>query len=256
MEMAGLLDQGVIALTVAQADEGASGVSLLQTIAAGGAIGFLIIIVSFVALALVVRHLLQLREQNLAPGEIVDELHELLGRGDVPGAIAYCEDDENDCFLARTIGGGLKRAQKSPFGALELRGALEESGAQEVSKLYRSTDGLNLIAGVAPMLGLLGTVVGMVGAFNTISSADGFARPDQLAGDISKALVTTLMGLVLAIPCMAAFTYFRNRIDALAGDIAEIVDELATHLDEGSSRPQQQARPTPKAAPAAGSSAG
>ena len=142
--------------------------------------------------------------------------------------------------------------RRSPFGALELKGALEEAGQEQVARLYRSTDGLGLIAAIAPMLGLLGTVVGMVGAFDTLSAAEGFARPDQLAGDISKALVTTLMGLTLAIPCMAAFTYFRNRIDSLASSIALQVDEMAAHLEGADVHTAPPARPaTPGRGPGA-----
>ncbi|MEC9372837.1 MAG: MotA/TolQ/ExbB proton channel family protein [Planctomycetota bacterium] len=216
---------------LAQDSAGEGGVSVLEMIAAGGAIGYVIILLSVGALALVVRHMLQIRESSLAPADAVDAIHDSLAKGDVAGAIRYCDDEDNDSFLTRVVGAGLKRMRRSPFGALELKGAMEEAGQEQVARLYRSTDGLGLIAAIAPMLGLLGTVVGMVGAFDTISSAAGFARPDQLAGDISQALVTTLMGLTLAIPCMAAFTFFRNRIDALATSVAAIIEELTTHLD-------------------------
>jgi len=73
---------------------------------------------------------------------------------------------------------------------------------------------------------------GINGAFSTISTAEGVGRSDALAGDISLALVTTIMGLILAIPTTAAVTYFRNRIDGLATDIATIVDDLALHLEQ------------------------
>lgn len=85
------------------------------------------------------------------------------------------------------------------------------------------------------MLGLLGTVVGINGAFATMSASQGFATPDQLAGDISLALVTTIMGLTLAIPTMAAVAFFRNRIDSLASDVGVIVDDLALHIEQGAS---------------------
>jgi biopolymer transport protein ExbB len=104
------------------------------------------------------------------------------------------------------------------------------------------------------MLGLLGTVVGMVGAFNTISSTEGFARPDQLAGDISQALVTTLMGLILAIPATAAFTYFRNRIDHFASEIGTIVEDLAVLAERAETQqpaPQAPAQPQQQTAPGA-----
>ncbi len=216
--------------TLAQ-DAAPGGVSVLELIAAGGTIAYLIIALSIAALALVVMHVVQLRAATLAPPDIVDELDDLLSRGETDAALRFCRDDEHDCFLTRVFGAGLTRCKRSVFGWLELKGALEEAGQEQVARLFRSTDGLGLIAAIAPMLGLLGTVLGMVGAFDTISASEGFARPDQLAGDISKALVTTLMGLSLAIPATAAFTYFRNRIDALSGEIAGTIEELAAHLD-------------------------
>ena len=129
------------------------------------------------------------------------------------------------------------RCARSPFGFLELKTALQEAGQQQVARLYRSTDGIGLIASVAPMLGLLGTVVGMVGAFDTISTTEGFAKPDQLAGDISQALISTVLGLIVAIPATAVYTYFRNRIDAATSDIAEMIEDLSAHLEGGGQTP-------------------
>jgi len=183
-------------------------------------------------------HLVRIREGALAPPPVVDELDALLSKGDVDGALAACDRPENQCFLSSVMAAGLSRYRRSPFGALELKGALEEAGQEHLARLYRSTDGLALIAGIAPMLGLLGTVVGLNGAFSTISATEGFARPDQLAGDISLALITTIQGLVVAIPLTAVVTYFRNRIDALASDVASVVDELALHIEGGPSVPK------------------
>ncbi|MEM7756462.1 MAG: MotA/TolQ/ExbB proton channel family protein, partial [Planctomycetota bacterium] len=106
-------------------------------------------------------------------------------------------------------------------------------GQQQVARLYRMTDVIGLIAGIAPMLGLLGTVVGMVGAFDTIAVTEGPVRPDALAGNISEALITTVLGLIVAIPATAVYTYLRNRIDALAAEAGEIMEELAVHLEGG-----------------------
>ncbi|MCA9300862.1 MAG: MotA/TolQ/ExbB proton channel family protein, partial [Phycisphaerales bacterium] len=90
---------------------------------------------------------------------------------------------------------------------------------------------IGLIATVAPMLGLLGTVVGMVGAFETIGLTDGVTHADELAGSISTALITTVMGLIVAIPTTAVFTFLRNRIDHFASEVAQITEDLAAHLE-------------------------
>lgn len=204
--------------------------SLLEYIQAGGAIGYVIILLSFVAVALIVVQLIRLRIGTLAPPEAVQRLDQMLRENDTEGAIAYCAEPGNDSLLTRMFGAALERCSKSPFGLLELRSALEEAGQEQVARLHRATDPIGLIAAVAPMLGLLGTVVGMVGAFDTIAGTQGFARPDQLAGYISLALITTVQGLIVAIPCTAMYTYLKNRIDHLAGDVGAIVEELSSHL--------------------------
>lgn len=227
---------------------GVGGMSILDFVRAGGTIGYVILFLSVVAVALGVVLALQIRAASLAPEHVVDGLTKLVKERRIDRAIAFCDDAENDSFLAHIMSAGLTRYVRSPFGALELKSALEEAGAEQVARLYRWTDALALIASIAPMLGLLGTVVGINGAFSTISRSQGFARPDQLAGDIALALVTTIMGLVLAIPATAALTFFRNRIDALASDVAAIADDIAAHLEEvPSARPATPRAPTASA---------
>jgi biopolymer transport protein ExbB len=219
----------ILGQTQAPAEE--SSKSLLDHVISGGPIGFTIIMISFLLLGLIVFHLIQIRASKMAPPAIVAALDRLLASGDIKGATAYCQDPENDCFLTRVFGSALMRCARSPFGFLELRSALEEAGQEHVSRYYRAVDGIGLIAAVAPMLGLLGTVVGMVGAFETISTTEGFAKPDELAGSISVALITTVLGLIVAIPATAVFTFFRNRIDSLASHVAEVTEDISAHLE-------------------------
>ncbi|GAB4555803.1 MAG: MotA/TolQ/ExbB proton channel family protein [Phycisphaerales bacterium] len=225
---------------------GGGGMSALEFLGAGGVIGYIIMALSFVAVALIIVHLAQIRRSALAPPELIERLDELLSRGRVDEAMRACEESPDRSFLAIVVGAGLSRYRRSPFGALELKQALEEAGQDRVARLYRSTDALALVANIAPMLGLLGTVVGINGAFASMNTAEGFARPDQLAGDISLALVTTIMGLSLAIPTQAVVTFFRNRIDALASDVGTVIDTLASHLERGSGT-----QPAPVGAPSA-----
>lgn len=211
--------------------------SLFDSIQDGGGIGYVIILLSFVALGLIGRDLFRLRRAKLAPPEVAGRLEELLKKGDVRGAVQVCRDPASDSFLARVFGSALVRCARSPFGMLEIKTALEEAGQLESAKLYRATDGVGLIASIAPMLGLLGTVVGMVGAFDTISVTQGVAKPDQLAGSISQALVTTVMGLLVAIPATAAYSYLRNRIDALVSEVAQTSEDLAALVEQRSQGP-------------------
>lgn len=215
--------------------------SLLQYIHDGGFLSYVLVCISFVAVALVIRNLIILSRGRLAPPEVFDRLSGLLRENDVEGALAYTAAPENNSFLTRVFGSALLRCSRSPFGFLELRTALEESGSREADRLHRTNDGIGIIAAIGPMLGLLGTVIGMIGAFATIGQLEGTARSHQLAVFMSIALVNTAEGLIVAIPCTVAFALFRRHIDHLVAEIAGHIEELTRYLEQ-----------TPGEAPAAG----
>ncbi|MEZ6165309.1 MAG: MotA/TolQ/ExbB proton channel family protein [Phycisphaerales bacterium] len=205
--------------------------SLLEYIRQGGPIGWIIIAISLAAIAMIGAQLFRIRRDRLAPPELLVDLRSLLSDGNIEGAIRRCGEEPGSSYLARVVGAGLSRASRSAFGMLELRSSVDETGQLEVDRLYRLTDGIGLIASVAPMLGLLGTVVGMVGAFDAITLSDGPARPDELAGSISQALITTVLGLIVAIPSTAMYTFLRNRIDHLTTEIDEEIEEVISPLE-------------------------
>jgi len=238
-----------------------SGETILDMVQKGGVVGYIIIGLSIVALVLIIMHLVQIREKALLPPEQLESIEALLSRGDASGALTYCADPQNDSYLTRILSVGLSRFQKSAFGAFEIKSAIEEAGEEQTARLYRSTDALGVIGSIAPLLGLLGTVVGMVGAFSTLSKSAS-TKPELLANDISLALITTLMGLILAIPCIALFSYFRNRIDSFAAEASREIERMILHLEStGAGAPARQAtgarpggpqrRPAPAAAGAA-----
>ncbi len=240
-------------ILLAQADESGTGPSFLQFIHGGGVVGYIIIGLSIVGLAMVIIHLLQIRRKSLIPPEHVQSLDTLLAQGDIVGALEYCITPENDSFITRILAAGLTRYQKSAFGAFEIKTAIEEAGEEQTARLYRSTDALGVIGSISPLLGLLGTVWGMIGAFATVSrSAVNDANYyESLAGNISFALITTLQGLVVAIPCVALYTFFRNRIDAFTSEAAAEIERLVLHIESatpgmGAPGPARSApRPTP-----------
>ncbi|TVQ53291.1 MAG: MotA/TolQ/ExbB proton channel family protein [Phycisphaerales bacterium] len=214
-----------------------AGMTWLETIQRGGPVGYLILVMSVAALALIIMHFVQIRRVALLPPDQLTALDDLLRRGDVGGALEFCLNPEHDSYLVRILSSGLTRFQKSAFGAFEIKNAIEEAGEDQTSRLYRSTDAIGVIGNIAPLLGLLGTVVGMVGAFEAIGQT-GAARHEELAGSISLALITTLMGLTLAIPCIALHTFFRNRIDTFASEAAMEIERLTLHLESsGSGQP-------------------
>ncbi len=225
---------------VAAAPLEGEGVSWLEMIHRGGAVGYFILGLSIVALALVLVHFAQIRRKALMPPGQVEDVEALLAKGDVAGALQYCLQPEHDSYLLRILAPGLTRYQKSSFGAFEIKTAIEEAGEDQTARLYRSTDALGVIGAIAPLLGLLGTVLGMVGAFEAISLS-AVSNHEALASSISMALVTTVMGLILAIPCIALFTYFRNRIDAFASEAGLELERMILHLEAPSSPDQNAA---------------
>ncbi|MFP6757571.1 MAG: MotA/TolQ/ExbB proton channel family protein [Alphaproteobacteria bacterium] len=186
-----------------------------------GAIGMVIIGLSVVALTLIIKEIMAIRRDQLAPPELVDEMEALFEAGEYQEAIELCETEP--CYFTNIVAAGLPKLNAS-FEAMEK--SLEEMVEEETVKLHARLSWLSLIAGVAPMLGLMGTVNGMIGAFETIAASKGQATPDVLAGDISGALITTLLGLIVAVPVTAAFVFLRNRVVSYSLEIAAVVEDL------------------------------
>lgn len=211
-------------------DGGSSERTVLQTLMDGGIVGGLIFLLSMVAVGFMVEHALTIRKGVLMPDDLMDHLSLQINSGKIDEAEDLCLRAENQCLIADVVLAGLQRYKASEFGFAEYKAAVEEAGEDQTGRLYRKTEVLGLIGAIAPMLGLTGTVLGMIEAFNTISSSGGMARPDELAGGISKALVTTLMGLIVAIPAMVAFSYFRNRIDSIVAEAGKRVEQILMPL--------------------------
>ncbi|MBC8873446.1 MAG: MotA/TolQ/ExbB proton channel family protein [Planctomycetes bacterium] len=204
--------------------------TVLRTLMDGGFVGVLILLLSMVAVGFVVEHALTIRKSVLMPELVIAELDELIGQNRIDEAITACNEPQNQSLVAYVVLAGLERYKGSEFGFAEYKAAVEEAGEDQTGRLYRKTEVLGLIGSIAPMLGLTGTVLGMITAFNTIAASGGMAKPDELAGGIGQALVTTLMGLVVAIPTMIAFSYFRNRIDSIVAEAGKCVEQIMMPL--------------------------
>ncbi|HED65638.1 MAG TPA: MotA/TolQ/ExbB proton channel family protein [Planctomycetes bacterium] len=190
-------------------------------IKASGIFGWIIILLSIIALALVIENFLSLKRDKLAPPELIDEIQALFDEEQYQEAMELCENEPT--FLTRIAGAGIAKIGHD-FEVIEK--SVEEMGDQESVKLHQKIGWLSLISNVAPMLGLLGTVSGMVVAFNTIATSAGQANPAELANGISQALLTTLFGLVVAIPTTAAFAYMRNNLVRSVIEVGAIVEDL------------------------------
>ena len=204
--------------------------SVLDTVIDGGIVGLLIILLSVVSVGFIIEHFITIRKTALMPDDSVEDLEQMIGGGQIEEAIEYCTDPDNESMFSEVVLAGLERYKGSEFGFAEYKAAVEEAGEDQTGRLYRKTEVLGLIGSIAPMLGLTGTVLGMIKAFNTIADTEGAAKPAELAGGIGQALVTTLMGLVVAIPTMIAFSYFRNKIDSIIAEAGKRVEQVLMPL--------------------------
>jgi len=171
------------------------------------------------------------RRTTLLPPETRAELEALLAEKKYREAIDYANTD--DSYLGKVCAGALNEAANG-FSAMER--AIEEAGDAETSRILRPIEYLNVLGNIAPMMGLFGTVYGMILAFGQLVAAGGQPDPAELAGGISTALVTTLWGLVVAIPALAAYALIRNKVDALTSEGLVIAEELISPFKPGAKR--------------------
>ena len=209
----------------APAEAGSKKESIWQIIQYGGVVGYIIIFLSFVALALICKNLVFLRQGVLVPAAAEKQIETLFNEKKLKEAMEYCE--KNDSMLTRIITAGLSEIRA---GYSEMQSAMQEVGEEESIRLHQQVGYLSLIAAIAPMLGLLGTVLGMIGAFNEIAQSQGLAKPADLAYNIQKALVTTCMGLIVAVPTLTAFAFLRNRVVRLVLEAGVVSSELTNRF--------------------------
>jgi biopolymer transport protein ExbB len=205
--------------------------SALDVFTKSGVIGILIIVLSVVALAVIIENVVTLKRDKLAPPELIDEVQALFDEGQYQEAMELCENEP--CFFTRIAGAGITKIGHQ-FEVIEQ--SISEMGDEESIRLHQKIGWLSLISNVAPMMGLLGTVGGMIKAFNVIASSGGQANPADLAKGISEALLTTMLGLIVAIPTSAFFAFLRNRLVKTVIEVGAIVEDLFERF-----RPGQQA---------------
>lgn len=207
----------------------------LRYITGGGVVGYVILGLSVIAVALGLAQLVHVRAASLAPASLMEDVNTMASQGQFGRALERLKLADADCFAGRVLRAGLKRASQGPLGPLEARSAMEDAGGEESMQLEQRLDWLAAIANIATLLGLLGTVQGMIGAFETVASSavndSGYYQ--RLAENISIALITTFQGLCVAIPCIALHTFLRTRLTrivALVGDECDrVVAELERH---------------------------
>lgn len=193
----------------------------------GGPVGVIIMLVliglSLTAAYLVFEQFMAIRRTVLMPEGLGEKLRDLVHAGRLAEADAACR--ETPCFLSFIVHHAMAEFETG-WNAVEK--ALEDATAEQAARLYRRVEYLSVIANIAPMVGLLGTVTGMIIAFRQVAITQGSAGAGELAEGIYQALVTTVAGLVIAIPSLGVFAVLRNRVDELVAEAAYLAQHAVS----------------------------
>lgn len=208
-------------------------ISLFDLIVKGGIVMIPIGLCSVLALAIAIERFLSLKRHKILPPEFIAGIKgTFAGLDDIDKAVAYCQ--ERPSPISNVFRAGISRVRQ---GAASIEKAIEDAGSREVDKLKRSLRPLSMIANISMLLGLLGTVYGMISAFQS-ASAMGVGKADRLATGIYEALVTTAAGLTLAIPVLVVYQMLCSRVDKLVDSMDdEAIDflEYAAYSHGGAS---------------------
>ena len=179
------------------------------------------LLVSFILVALIMMNMLQVRRDVLLPSQFVEEFEQKLNAKDFQGAYEFARSDES--FVGRVLAAGMGRLSRGYPEAVE---GMQEAGEDETMALEHRLSYVAMIGSIAPMMGLMGTVQGMISSFDKIALSVVAPKPSELADGISTALVTTLIGLLLAIPAMVFHGVLKNRIQRLVLEIGMVSEGL------------------------------
>lgn len=182
-------------------------------LARGGLMMYPLLLCSILGLAIVIEKTLSLRRKNVIIPEVINLLDNIRGPDDVGLALSMCE--KYDGSFANIIRVGLENRELPKD---EIKEALNDQGRQEVHTLERGLVMLETIAAISPLLGLLGTVIGILKVFNIISIM-GVGQASALSGGISEALISTIVGLSIGIPAVVVYNYFSNKAEGLVLEI-------------------------------------
>ena len=192
-----------------------------ELIVRGGVLMWPILLCSIVALTIIIERFLALRRADVDAREFMDTMRQVLRQDRIQEALEQC--DESKAPIARIMKAGILKHNRPKD---DIREAIEDAARFEVPRLERYLSGLATCATVAPMLGLLGTVQGMIKCFAQIQNKRGQVSPADLAEGIGNALVATAAGLIVAIPALIVYNYFLTRVQGMVTEMEASSSEL------------------------------
>lgn len=197
--------------------------TLLQTLQAGGWAMIPLSILSVAGVGLVLYNALAIREKRFLRLDLVEQAAEMMTEMRLEEAREFCRD--NPASTTNIIDAGLERVEAEELDPEAMEKAMEESSTEELAGPYVYINYLAVVATVSPMMGLLGTVSGMIRAFNTIA-AEGTGNPQALADNIQEALVTTATGMAIGIPAMIFYFIFKNKYGRIVSRVSRIIGDF------------------------------
>lgn len=201
--------------------------NLLDIFMKGGVVMWLILACSVIGLAVVIDRFIFLRRAKINVPAFMVRLRGLIKKKDINAAVSVCMEEKSP--IANIVRKGLK---KYKYGHDRVKDAIENAGKQEVINLEKGLSILATVAGIAPLLGFLGTVTGMITAFMTIEDLAGAANPSDLAGGIWEALVTTAFGLIVGIIAFACYNFFTSSVKKLVGDMETVANDVVDTIQD------------------------
>jgi biopolymer transport protein ExbB len=206
---------------IPNADAAEEGMTLWQIIRSGGEIMIVLAFLSIAALGLIIYYFLAFKPEKLFPEEFLAKAQVLIKESRYEETRKACEENPN--LISNVIVAGLARMGR---GGDVVEEAMLDKGKRSAADLMQKLSYLADVAVISPMVGLLGTVLGMIQAFNVIAFQTGAVKPILLASGISKAMVTTATGLIIAIPAMIFYSYFRGRVQKIISHLENVSTEL------------------------------
>jgi len=214
-----------LAASAQAAQEGEhQGKSMMELFESTGLVGYLLVGCSVIGTTLVIEHIVNLRRTKLAPEDVAEELQALIEDGAYDDAYELCQ--ERPCYLSNVVGAALTMRHA---GYEEMIVGLESAAAEETLKLNTKISYLSLIGNVAPLLGLLGTVTGMITSFQRIETLKA-PTPGDLAVGVYESLVNTTMGLFIALLFLTAYFVFKNNVSKMALSMNLQAVDMIKHL--------------------------
>lgn len=202
------------------AEGGAHGETFMDLFLMGGAVSWLLLAASILIMAYAIEAVIKIRVGRLAPPAVYAQLKDAFVSGNYPQAVQICT--ANPCYLSRIVQAGVERLGRGRDAAEK---AMGEVTAKEINDLKSNINYLSVIGVVSPMVGLTGTVIGMMKAFKTLGSS-GAADPSKLSANISEVLFATAFGLFVAIPGFVLYYVFRNRVQTVTVAVEQQIGHL------------------------------